>query len=160
MSLEISHAAGVQTKWLLDITDNVAEAETVLVESLVDVELLIVEAVADRRERLVSAVHTLNGRDYLIDDGARIQFRWRPLVFDWRCLQCGADTDALDEYYMVDDEVWEQVTDSSDGHLCVGCLESRLGRRLSAADFTDSPVNSSDELARSDRLRDRIAGRG
>lgn len=39
---------------------------------------------------------------------------------DWRCRDCGVDTDSIDEYYMVDDRVWEQaamawtVTSASD----------------------------------------------
>jgi hypothetical protein len=90
----------------------------------------------------------------------------------------------LGEYYMVTGETWaaagmhpEHVTwvhgDGSwrryatDGHghitggpfpsefLCVGCLEERLGRELSGADFTDCPLNRMHERQTA-RLRDRI----
>lgn len=36
---------------------------------------------------------------------------------DWRCRDCGVDTDAIDEYYMVCDTVREPATHGTDGHL-------------------------------------------
>jgi hypothetical protein len=48
----------------------------------------------------------------------------------------------VDEYYMVHREVWAAAGMlPRGGMLCVGCLEARLGRRLTAADFTSAPVN-------------------
>jgi hypothetical protein len=41
--------------------------------------------------------------------------------------------------------------------LCIGCLEARIGRRLSPADFTNVPLNGLPD--NSARLKDRI-GRG
>ena len=48
------------------------------------------------------------------------------------CLDCGVDTIAIDEYYMVTHELWA----NSDGMLCIGCLEKRLGRELTPDDFS------------------------
>ena len=57
---------------------------------------------------------------------------------------------------MVTDEIWAQAGMETDlipwyrpdgtpvgphDYLCVGCLEARLGRELTAADFTDAPIN-------------------
>ncbi len=67
------------------------------------------------------------------------------------CADCGLDT--LFEYYMVQDALWE-AAGLSRGFLCVGCMESRLGRRLVAADFTDAPCNRM-TLGETERLRSR-----
>jgi hypothetical protein len=75
---------------------------------------------------------------------------------DWRCADCGIDTDAIDEYYMVRDDVWGTAAGGVDGHLCIECLERRLGRSLHSGDFTDRPVNTSDRLRRSPRLTARM----
>lgn len=65
-------------------------------------------------------------------------------VFDgFICRDCGDNTHEIDEYYMVNDEVWEASgMGPHDGMLCIGCLEKRIGRRLNRTDFTDAPVNS------------------
>lgn len=60
------------------------------------------------------------------------------------CVDCTTDTAqrGVDEYFMVTDKVWAAAgIDRRGGMLCVGCLEARLGRRLTAADFTAVPVN-------------------
>ena len=73
------------------------------------------------------------------------------------CLGCGADTasDALGEYYMVTDEVWA-LGGAGRGFLCIGCLEARIGRRLTAADFTGAPCNWLPLFPKSDRILDRM----
>ena len=62
-----------------------------------------------------------------------------------RCLDCKEETifraDRADEYYMIHDALWLQAHPARKGKLCIGCLEQRLGRRLTPADFTDAPVN-------------------
>jgi hypothetical protein len=68
---------------------------------------------------------------------------------DARCVDCGVDTVKAGEMYMVLDEVWP--LDQLGGMLCVGCLESRIGRRLTPADFSGVPINH-DRRARSARL--------
>jgi hypothetical protein len=63
---------------------------------------------------------------------------------------------------MVGDDVWAAAGDPQ-GCLCIACLEERIGRRLTRADFDDVPMNdlsiSDDDYAwswRTDRLRDRL----
>ena len=60
---------------------------------------------------------------------------------DFLCVDCGEQT-LLREYYMVTREVWEQTGFvGHDGMLCVGCLEGRIGRPVTAGDLTACPVN-------------------
>lgn len=75
------------------------------------------------------------------------------------CIGCGVDTDALNEFYMVTDELWKKAVpdkhEQENSVLCIGCLETRIGRQLVASDFTDAPVNTLGQ--RSDRLKSRVA---
>lgn len=74
----------------------------------------------------------------------------------FRCVDCGTNT--MDEYYMVHDEVWSAAGMKKDGGmLCIGCLEGRLGRSLSAADFSPVPINHMPYVERSARLSARLA---
>lgn len=73
-------------------------------------------------------------------------------LFD--CAGCGGST--VDEYYMVTDAVWEQATQDALDMLCIGCLEERIGRKLTPGDFPHYPVNSDNIQPRSDRLLDRL----
>jgi hypothetical protein len=74
------------------------------------------------------------------------------------CADCGVNTLAIGEWYIVKDEVWKaagRLGDLTDSFfLCIGCLELRLERRLMPDDFTDAPVN--DPTGSSRRLRDRL----
>jgi hypothetical protein len=72
------------------------------------------------------------------------------------CRGCGADTVAIREYYMLEDAVWLEANGSDAGMLCIGCVEERLGRRLTVADFTVAPVNWEPDRWRSRRLQDRL----
>ena len=46
------------------------------------------------------------------------------------------------QWYMVHDAVWEAAgMERFGGELCIDCLEKRLGRPLTGADFPDIPVN-------------------
>jgi hypothetical protein len=75
------------------------------------------------------------------------------------CHDCDADTWRIGEYYMVHADIWP--LDADGGALCVGCLETRLGRRLVAADFSPAPVNDPDPWSRhSRRLADRLGVSG
>jgi hypothetical protein len=72
-----------------------------------------------------------------------------------RCIDCGLDTAPNDdrrkrgarksEYYMVRDSVWQEagMLERKDQatFLCIGCLEARLGRMLTAHDFTRVSIN-------------------
>lgn len=64
---------------------------------------------------------------------------------------------------MVKDSVWISARlplyDGGPKHtfICIGCLEQRLGRRLTAHDFTDYPINVPSDLMTA-RLIDRLTG--
>jgi hypothetical protein len=68
------------------------------------------------------------------------------------------DVAVTGEWYMVHDHVWAQAgTCDRGGYLCIGCLETRLGRHLAGDDFTDAPVNRSPRWSRrSPRFEDRL----
>lgn len=57
---------------------------------------------------------------------------------------------------MLVDSTWYLIHNSAKGMLCVGCIESRLGRRLVPSDFNDSYLNRSKSFQRSARLLDRM----
>lgn len=98
------------------------------------------------------------------------------------CLDCGINTFHINdvgesEFYMVQDQVWsaagmppppkdvtedflalwhgEETPPAKDAgdFLCIGCLEVRLGRMLTPADFTNVPVNDPTWRHRTPRLR-------
>jgi len=76
---------------------------------------------------------------------------------DPHCIGCGVDTFAIDEYYSVHDELWAQAIPDpnmqNESMLCIGCLEQRIGRHLTAADFSMAPINTF--FTRSQRLLQR-----
>ena len=77
------------------------------------------------------------------------------------CLDCRGDLREIGEYYMVHKEVWAAAF-KNDGkvlwnvNLCIGCLEKRLGRKLTPEDFTDNLVNRLCLSERSSRQRNRV----
>jgi hypothetical protein len=74
------------------------------------------------------------------------------------CMDCGVDTDAIDESYMVHDELWRAAVPSEAGMLCIACLEKRLGRKLRRDDFRPYCQSAFDEgMPVSRRLKDRLA---
>lgn len=76
------------------------------------------------------------------------------------CLDCGIDTGAIYEHYMLIDSTWYLIHDSKIGMLCIGCLEIRLGRQLNANDFNDSYLNNTSIAPKSARLIERMNARG
>lgn len=60
---------------------------------------------------------------------------------NFKCLDCQEDTNKINEYYMVKDEVWLKANPKNKGMLCIGCLEERLGRELEYKDFSDANLN-------------------
>jgi hypothetical protein len=51
--------------------------------------------------------------------------------------------DERSEVYIVHDHVWQKAgMEPSGGCLCVGCLEQRIGRRLTPDDFADHVFNT------------------
>ncbi len=53
------------------------------------------------------------------------------------CNDCNIDTRFINEYYMVNDDVWLKAVPGKKGILCIGCLEHRLGRELKPRDFSE-----------------------
>lgn len=71
------------------------------------------------------------------------------------CMDCGRGTPGED--YMVHRSLWNKyVGEKAPGVLCVGCLETRMGRELWGGDFIHWPINNVEEYPRTDRLRDRL----
>ncbi len=66
---------------------------------------------------------------------------------DLNCRDCGIDAwmfvengRVVQEDYVVHDDVWAAGSgDASDGVLCIGCFERRLGRELRHDDFMYAP---------------------
>ena len=73
------------------------------------------------------------------------------------CVDCHVCTGSIDEYYMVHDHVWlASGMSKRSGMLCLGCLESRLQRRLTPEDFKPGiPINMG-IFPRSPRMLDRL----
>jgi len=73
------------------------------------------------------------------------------------CIDCGVDVFEIHENaYMTTDAVWQAAR--ANGPLCIGCIESRLGRTLVPDDFGNEPINQMPDQ-HSDRLRSRLAGK-
>lgn len=70
-------------------------------------------------------------------------------------MDCGVDTAEIAEYYTVHDKVWLSAHPDDYGLLCIGCLETRLGRLLTSEDFPRYPINTG-AFRQSERLKDRI----
>jgi hypothetical protein len=62
-------------------------------------------------------------------------------ILSGSCMDCGVNTIARDEYYMLKDAVWRTINPLVLGMLCLKCAEDRLGRPLCRADFSSAPVN-------------------
>lgn len=74
------------------------------------------------------------------------------------CLDCSVDTGKIHEHYFIHTQTWMRVVGSISGMLCVGCLESRLGRKLNPDDFPNVTINNVKYEAKSERLLSRIKG--
>jgi hypothetical protein len=90
----------------------------------------------------------------------RFRRRWVPIP----CADCGVDVVPLNPLggrdwhrYMVTDQVWADAGMASlGGWLCIPCLETRLGRPLTGADFKPLPLNDpgiDDDAPRLDELK-------
>lgn len=69
------------------------------------------------------------------------------------CVLCGDD----DDYYIVTDELWQEFGARHHHHICIGCLEHRMGRRLTPDDFPDCGINRGQLVPLSKRHEDRMA---
>ena len=65
-----------------------------------------------------------------------------PSLLDSLCMDCGMNTRATGEYYLLKDPLWRRVNPLIFGLLCLGCAEDRLGRPLCRADFSSAPLNA------------------
>lgn len=64
------------------------------------------------------------------------------------CIDCGKEVVRdVDEYHMVQHFIWRSATKSHERHsiLCMECIELRIGRNLTGADFLNCPVNTSNQ---------------
>jgi hypothetical protein len=75
----------------------------------------------------------------------------------WKCLDCKIDTG--DEHYFVHTTLWLSAVGSKTGMLCIGCLERRIGRKLTPEDFTAAYINHLDFGIKSVRLVNRLMGK-
>ena len=78
---------------------------------------------------------------------------------DFNCLDCSVSTLDNREYYMLEFNLWELINPKDSGMLCIGCVEKRLGRTLTSADFLDCPLNDMKREVigyASDRLYNRL----
>ena len=58
------------------------------------------------------------------------------------CVDCGVNCLKINEYYMVTNSCWKRARMATlGGLLCVGCLEKRLGKKLTPRNFMDCPLN-------------------
>ena len=74
------------------------------------------------------------------------------------CQDCGHDTRAMGEYYMLRDRIWLEATEEDYAFmLCIKCVEARLGRTLTWHDFKQGvPINEG-YFPRSLLMRKRLA---
>jgi hypothetical protein len=74
------------------------------------------------------------------------------------CNDCGVDVIAAGEWYMAHPKVWEGELGSGwTDNLCIGCLEQRLGRRVTLfEDIGPASDRPSEWKHISDRLLDRF----
>ena len=70
------------------------------------------------------------------------------------CISCGMDT--WDEYYMLHLRIWKKVNPKIKGMLCIKCVESRLGRKLSKKDFRKVLLNTDKDTKRTPILKNRL----
>lgn len=92
--------------------------------------------------------------------GVAAEHRYAGTRPSYACTDCLVDTDILHEFYMVHDSIWSAaVSEKPAVILCIGCLETRLGRELTATDFKAVPLNTGPGFKRSDRFADRLSRR-
>lgn len=61
-------------------------------------------------------------------------------VLQFKCMDCGKDTNTPEDYYMVQHEIWEEHG-VGNRMLCIKCLETRAGREFTAEDFLPCMLN-------------------
>jgi len=74
---------------------------------------------------------------------------------NWHCNLCKVHTKQIGEFYEVHKSVWPA---GLRGCLCIGCLETIIGRTLKQDDFTDSVRNTSVRISERMLTRTQDAG--
>lgn len=80
----------------------------------------------------------------------------------YECLDCNCCVIHIREWYMLVNQIWNEAVypDSCQSILCVSCLEIRLGRELTATDFSPQIINTDhNKYPKSERLLSRIRRR-
>jgi hypothetical protein len=65
------------------------------------------------------------------------------VTYDSRCADCSVDTSfetGVLHYYSARKDLWRQATPDGAQCLCLDCLERRIGRAVTEADFLATPV--------------------
>lgn len=73
----------------------------------------------------------------------------------WWCVDCEVHTGSIGDYYMIHQHLWAKYG-CGQGMLCISCLEHRMGRILTPADFTNAPVNRGSITYRSEIMVSRV----
>lgn len=71
------------------------------------------------------------------------------------CQDCGVHVEDSGEYCMLHFRVWMEASRGA-SMLCIGCIENRLGRRLTKADF-DMHYQQNTKPGKSARMIDRMS---
>ena len=67
------------------------------------------------------------------DGGSTMPMR-EPTTEDWSyCVDCAK----FRGFYMVHDDIWQEIMPTDEGFLCLPCLQKRLGRSLTIYDFPE-----------------------
>ena len=75
---------------------------------------------------------------------------------EFKCIECDVNTLDVREYYMIQNDLWEQVNPNKNGMMCIGCVEEKLKRELTPEDFTNCPLNLFSPNKKSERLLKRL----
>jgi YD repeat-containing protein len=82
----------------------------------------------------------------------------RRMIAAFKCNDCGLNVIRAGEYYMVSPQIWDDRLHLEwNDSLCIGCLESRLGRKLTTLDFIAVPQNPGG-FSLSERYHRRLVG--
>jgi hypothetical protein len=75
----------------------------------------------------------------------------------FKCNDCDANVVTIGEVYMCPKAIWDgELGLGLDDNLCIGCLETRLGRRVRAWIDIQLPVYTGQQRPLSDRMADRF----
>src|SRR4029079_18223886 len=81
---------------------------------------------------------------------------WPREIARFRCIDCGVNVVKIGDWYLVSDAIWiDQFGLGWRGHLCLACVEKRLGRKLRLPDFGGFPLAIVEGYPISKKLIDR-----